>query len=79
MLPMFVGFILFTFILTKQITNLSHSISKALNPVDDRQTRSELRFKRSLERYRPYLYEVMKMWEEEKAKVEAEKKSGEKP
>lgn len=75
MLPIFIGFLLFTFILTKQITKLTHSISKVLNPVDERQVRSELRFKRSLEKYRPYLYEVMKVWEEEKAKVEAERNS----
>jgi hypothetical protein len=76
MLPMIVGFLLFTFVLTKQITKLTNSISKVLNPVDERQARSELRFKRSLDKYRPYLFEMMKVWEEEKAKVEAEKKSG---
>jgi len=72
--PMLIGFILFSFALTNQISKLTTKIKDLVNPYDEKALKSQMGFKQSIERYRPYIFEAIKMWDEEKKKAEQEMK-----
>lgn len=74
MIPLLVGFALFSFALTNQASKLSVKIKDAMNPYDAKSMKSQEGFKQTLERYRPYIFETLKVWEQEKKKVETETK-----
>ena len=72
--PMLIGFILFSFALTNQISKLTTKIKDLVNPYDQKALKSQMGFKQTMERYRPYIFEAIKVWEEEKKKAEQELK-----
>lgn len=69
MIPMLLGFILFSSVLTSQISKLSGKIKDALEPNRELSIRSQEGFKKTLDHYRPYVHETLKMWQEEERKV----------
>jgi hypothetical protein len=75
MLPLLIGFVLFSFILTSQMTKLAGKIQEVVAPQSSKAAREQLGFKMTLERYRPHIHEIMKIWKEESNKVNQEAKS----
>lgn len=70
MVPILFGFFLFSFALTNQLSKLVGKIQAAISPYSERAAREELGYKQTLERYRPYIFETIKVIKEEEAKAE---------
>jgi hypothetical protein len=73
-IPIFFGFLLFSFILVNEMSKLTGKVKDALNPYKEESVKSRVGFKRTIERYRPYVHEALLMLEEEKENVKVLKK-----
>jgi hypothetical protein len=71
MLPILIGFSLFSYSFSKQISKLVAKLNEALSPSNN-PIKEEFVFKRALEKYRPHVYETIKMIREESTRAESE-------
>jgi hypothetical protein len=71
LLPILIGFSLFSYSFSKQISKLVSKFHEALSPSNN-SIKEEFVFKRALEKYRPHVYETIKMIREESKKAESE-------
>lgn len=72
-LPILVGFFLFSYALTNQVSKLANRIDEVLSP-ETHAMRSEKKFDVTVEKYRPYLHKILLTLKEEQIKVDSELK-----
>lgn len=68
--PIFFGFFLFSYAITGQFTKLASKIQDVIKPYSDKAVREQAGYKATLERYRPYIFETLKVVKEENIKAE---------
>lgn len=70
MIPIFIGFFLFSYAITGQFTKLAGKIQDVIKPHSEKAVREQAGYKATLERYRPYIFETLKVIKEENVKAE---------